>query len=65
MVQFMAQRLMEMDFEERCGAGYDGKNPEQLNSRNGRARVVVNVPWDLCNKRRTRRRTGEVKNKTL
>ena len=43
MVQFIAQRLMEMDVEERCGAGYDGKNPEQLNSRNGRARVVVNV----------------------
>lgn len=55
MVQFIAQRLMEMDVEERCGAGYDGKNPEQLKSRNGGARDVVNVPLDLCNKRTTRR----------
>ena len=35
MVQFMAQRLMELDVEGRCGAGYDEKNPERLNSRNG------------------------------
>jgi len=35
MVQFMAQRLMDMDVEGRCGAGYDEKNSERLNSRNG------------------------------
>jgi putative transposase len=35
MVQFMAQRLMELDVEGRCGAGYDEKNAERLNSRNG------------------------------
>lgn len=35
MVQFMAQRLMELDVESRCGAGYDEKSPERLNSRNG------------------------------
>jgi putative transposase len=35
MVQFMTQRLMELDVEGRCGAGYDEKNPERLNSRNG------------------------------
>jgi putative transposase len=36
MVQFMAQRLMELDVEARCGAAYDEKNPaERLNSRNG------------------------------
>jgi putative transposase len=35
MVQFMAQRLMELDVEARCGAGYDEKTPERLNSRNG------------------------------
>src|SRR5664279_3677487 len=35
MVQFMAQRLMELDVEGRCGAGYDEKNSERLNSRNG------------------------------
>ena len=34
-VQFMAQRLMELDVEGRCGASYDEKNPERLNSRNG------------------------------
>jgi putative transposase len=27
MVQFMAQRLMEIDVEARCGAGYDEKPP--------------------------------------
>ena len=36
MVQFMAQRLMELDVEGRCGAAYDEKSPtERLNSRNG------------------------------
>jgi len=35
MVQFMAQRLMELDVEARCGAGYDEKSTERLNSRNG------------------------------
>jgi transposase-like protein len=40
MVQFMAQRLMELDVEARCGAGYDEKNPERLNSRN------VGAPMD-------------------
>jgi putative transposase len=27
MVQFMAQRLMELDVDGRCGAGYDEKSP--------------------------------------
>ncbi len=36
MVQFMAQRLMEVDVESRCGAGYDEKAPDaRQNSRNG------------------------------
>ena len=36
MVQFMAQRLMEIDVEGCCGAGYDEKAPgARLNSRNG------------------------------
>jgi putative transposase len=35
MVQFMAQRLMELDVDARCGAGYDEKSAEQINSRNG------------------------------
>jgi putative transposase len=35
MVQFMAQRLMELDVDGRCGAGYDEKSPERVNSRNG------------------------------
>jgi putative transposase len=34
-VQFAAQRLMEMEAETLCGAGYDEKNPERINSRNG------------------------------
>jgi putative transposase len=35
MLEFVAQRLMEMDVEGLCGAGYDEKNPARLNSRNG------------------------------
>ena len=37
MVQFMAQRLMDMDVEWLCGAGYDEKSAkaERLNSRDG------------------------------
>ena len=35
MVQYMAQRLMEIDAEGRCGAGYDEKSAERTNSRNG------------------------------
>jgi putative transposase len=35
MVQFMAQRLMDLDVEGQCGAGYNEKNAERLNSRNG------------------------------
>ena len=35
MVQFVAQRLMELDVEARCGAGYDEKSPVRINSRNG------------------------------
>jgi putative transposase len=31
----MAQRLMELDVEGRCGAGYDEKSAERVNSRNG------------------------------
>ncbi|MFO1217411.1 MAG: hypothetical protein U1E89_03400 [Burkholderiaceae bacterium] len=37
MVQFMAQRLMELDVEE-CSLGYDEKSPERINSRNTAAR---------------------------
>jgi len=35
MVQFAAQRLMEMEAETLCGAGYDEKSAERTNSRNG------------------------------
>jgi transposase-like protein len=35
MVQFAAQRLMEVETETLCGAGYDEKSAERLNSRNG------------------------------
>ena len=38
MVQFASQRLMELEVDTLCGAGYDEKNPaERLNSRNGYA----------------------------
>ena len=35
MIQFVAQRLMDLDVEAVCGAGYDVKSPERANSRNG------------------------------
>ena len=36
MVQFMAEQLMELQVQARCGAGYDEKAPgARLNSRNG------------------------------
>jgi len=35
MIQFVAQRLMDLDVETLCGAGYDVKSVERANSRNG------------------------------
>jgi putative transposase len=35
MIQFVAQRMMEMDAESLCAAGYGERSPERLNSRNG------------------------------
>ena len=35
MIQFIAQRLMDLDVETLCGAGYDVKSAERANSRNG------------------------------
>jgi len=35
MIQLVAQRLMDMDVEQLCGAGYDVKSSERANSRNG------------------------------
>ena len=35
MIQYVAQRLMEMDVEGLCGAGYAERSPERANSRNG------------------------------
>lgn len=34
-VQFTAQRLVELDVEGRCAASYDEKHPGRINSRNG------------------------------
>ena len=35
MIQFVAQRMMEMDAEGLCAAAYGQRSPERLNSRNG------------------------------
>jgi putative transposase len=35
MIQYVAQRLMELDVEGLCAAAYGERNPERLNSRNG------------------------------
>jgi hypothetical protein len=40
MVQFMAQRLMELDVEARCGAGYDEKSPNASTA----ATATANAP---------------------
>jgi putative transposase len=42
MVQFAAQRLMELETQTLCGAGYDEKSAERLNSRNG----FRERPWE-------------------
>src|SRR5512134_179906 len=42
MIQFVAQRMMELDVEGLCGAGYDVKSAERLNSRNG----FRDQPWE-------------------
>ena len=35
MIQFVAQRLMELDVETLCGAGYGERTAERINRRNG------------------------------
>lgn len=35
MIQYVAQRMMEMDAENLCAAGYSERSPERMNSRNG------------------------------
>ncbi|MFC5696276.1 transposase, partial [Pseudomonas sp. GCM10022186] len=35
MIQFVAQRMMELDVEALCGAGFGVKSNERSNSRNG------------------------------
>lgn len=35
MVQYVAQRMMDMDVESLCAAAYGERSPERLNSRNG------------------------------
>ncbi|MDY6944977.1 MAG: transposase, partial [Pseudomonadota bacterium] len=35
MIQYVAQRMMEMDAESLCAASYGERSPERMNSRNG------------------------------
>ena len=35
MIQYVAQRMMEMDTEGLCAAAYGERSPERANSRNG------------------------------
>ncbi len=35
MIQYVAQRMMEMDVEGRCAAAFGERSPERANSRNG------------------------------
>ena len=42
MIQYVAQRMMEMDIEGRSGAAFGERSPERVNSRNG----YRDRPWD-------------------
>jgi putative transposase len=42
MIQFVAQRMMEMDVEGLCAAAYGERSPERANSRNG----YRDRPWE-------------------
>jgi putative transposase len=44
MIQFVAQRMMEMDVEGLCAAGYGERSPERANSRNGRRPRAPELP---------------------
>jgi putative transposase len=45
MIQFVAQRPMDLDVETLCGAGDDVKSGERVNSRNGyRDRTRARAP---------------------
>jgi putative transposase len=41
MLQFVAQRMMELDVESRCGASYAERGVPRENSRNGYMRTSV------------------------
>ncbi len=42
MIQYVAQRMMELDTEGLCAAAFGERNPERINSRNG----SYTTPWD-------------------
>ena len=42
MIGFVAQRLMELDVDNRCGAGHSERTDARTNSRNG----FRDRPWD-------------------
>ena len=58
MVQLMAQRLMEIDVEGRCGAGSDEKSAERINSRNGFRDRTWKTPPTTSNGRSPNLRQG-------
>ena len=65
MVQFMAQRLMELDVEARCGAGYDEKAPAaRLNSRNGYRERTWDTPSRQCLAEDSQAASGQLSPKT-
>jgi len=35
MIQYVAPRLMDLDVESQCAAGYGERSPDWVNSRNG------------------------------
>jgi putative transposase len=35
MIQYVAPRLMDLDVESQCAAGYGERSPDRVNSRNG------------------------------
>jgi hypothetical protein len=54
MIQYVAQRMVDMDVSNLCAAAYAERNPERLNSRNGyrelRTRAFRCAPWRFNSK---------------
>ncbi len=58
MIQFVAQRLMDLDVETLCGAGYGERSAERANSRNGYRERVWETRAGVVDLKLPKRRSG-------